>query len=259
MTYVLQLSPQPPLLDVSLIKSLHFMMLKYDLTKHPGQWRPGSVWIEDDDGSVVYEAPEREVVDDLVTEALDQVNTGHEPAIVRAAMAHLNLTLIHPFSDGNGRMARCLQTHVLASDGHVISPEFSSIEEYLGRNTAAYYDVLTEVAQGRWSPSRDARPWLRFCLTAHYRQARATFELSPSPACWSRSGREGHATTSRRPSCELSVKRFASTNGVLARRIPMRYRSHNFPASPDARSGPARGDHRRGELRPMRSPNQEAS
>lgn len=33
-----------------------------------------------------------------------------------------------------------------------------SIEEYLGRNTAAYYDVLARVGSGRWDPSGDARP-----------------------------------------------------------------------------------------------------
>jgi len=62
-------------------------------------------------------------------------------------MAHLNLTMIHPFSDGNGRMARCLQSLVLARGGK-LSPEFLSIEEYLGRNTPSYYQVLSAVAQG---------------------------------------------------------------------------------------------------------------
>jgi Fic family protein len=49
-------------------------------------------------------------------------------------MAHLNLVMIHPFRDGNGRMARCLQSVVLAREG-VLSPVFMSVEEYLGRNT----------------------------------------------------------------------------------------------------------------------------
>lgn len=31
--------------------------------------------------------------------------------------------------------------------------------------------MLAEVGGGQWSPQRDARPWIRFCLTAHYRQA----------------------------------------------------------------------------------------
>lgn len=39
------------------------------------------------------------------------------------------------------------------------------------RNTEAYYDVLGLVGAGRWHPERDARPWIRFMLTAHHRQA----------------------------------------------------------------------------------------
>jgi len=53
-----------------------------------------------------------------------------------------------------------------------VAPVFSSIEEYLGRNTQDYYNVLADVGQGSWNPENDARPWVRFCLTAHYRQAR---------------------------------------------------------------------------------------
>jgi Fic family protein len=68
-------------------------------------------------------------------------------------------------------MARCLQTLVLARE-QIIAPVFSSIEEYLGRNTQPYYDVLAEVGRGNWSPENDASPWIRFCLTAHYRQAK---------------------------------------------------------------------------------------
>ena len=79
--------------------------------------------------------------------------------------------MIHPFRDGNGRMARCLQTLVLARQG-ILSPVFCSIEEYLGRNTQLYYDVLAEVGRGSWQPEGDATSWIRFILTAHLRQAR---------------------------------------------------------------------------------------
>ena len=93
------------------------------------------------------------------------------PTLVRAAVAHLNLVMIHPFKDGNGRMARCLQTLVLAKE-QVVAPVFSSIEEYLGRNTQDYYDVLAVVGTGGWNPENSAEPWIRFCLTAHFRQAK---------------------------------------------------------------------------------------
>jgi Fic family protein len=66
--------------------------------------------------------------------------------------------------------ARCLQSLILARAG-TLAPEFSSIEEYLGRNTREYYDVLLDVGAGNWNPRRDARSWVRFCLTAHFRQA----------------------------------------------------------------------------------------
>jgi Fic family protein len=67
-------------------------------------------------------------------------------------------------------MARSLQSLVLAREG-IIAPEFSSIEEYLGRNQSEYYHVLADVGHGSWHPERDASRWVRFCLTAHYRQA----------------------------------------------------------------------------------------
>jgi Fic family protein len=90
--------------------------------------------------------------------------------MIRAAMGHLNLVMIHPFSDGNGRMARCLQTLILARE-QIIEPTFCSIEEYLGRFTREYYDVLAEVGRGAFHPENDCRLWIRFNLVAHYRQA----------------------------------------------------------------------------------------
>jgi Fic family protein len=175
MTYVMQKTDDRFFgFSPELLKSLHFMMVGYDLTKNPGRWRPGPIYVRDEStGQRVYEGPPADTVPKLLDELIAELGAGQMaggPDTVRAAMAHLNLVMIHPFSDGNGRMARCLQTLVLARSG-VVAPIFSSIEEYLGRNTRAYYDVLADVGNGAWHPERDARPWIRFCLTAHYRQA----------------------------------------------------------------------------------------
>ncbi len=186
MTYVMQLAPTGVPIDASLIRSMHFMMIKHDLAKHPGQWRPGAVWAQNEHGDVVYQAPDRDLVEALLAELIDEINGAEVPPMVAAAMAHLNLTLIHPFSDGNGRMARCLQSFVLARDG-ILSPEFSSIEEYLGRNTSAYYDALERVTQGSWSPERSATSWIEFCLTAHLRQASLMVRrIQEAEALWDR-------------------------------------------------------------------------
>ena len=173
MSYILQLADDPFYRhNEGTIRSLHYMMVSHDVSKHPGRWRPGAIFVRNEPtGDIVYEGPDVENVPGLMAELIETLNAPNAyPAMVRAAMAHLNLVMIHPFSDGNGRMGRALQTMVLAREG-ILDPQFSSIEEYLGRNTLDYYAVLAEVGQGAWHPERDALPWLRFCLTAHYRQA----------------------------------------------------------------------------------------
>lgn len=197
MTYVLQIAGDTNLsVDAGLIKSLHFMMLKHELRKNPGQWRPGDIYVRNEGtGEIVYEGPDSDMVPALIEELVGAIGRADEPALIRAAMAHLNLAMIHPFSDGNGRMARCLQTLVLARE-QIVAPAFSSIEEFLGRNTDAYYDVLAEVGAGAWHPERDARPWIRFCLRAHYSQARTFIRRREEVeslwnACWELTERSG--------------------------------------------------------------------
>lgn len=174
MTFVLQLANESDFFySEQLLKSLHFMMTNHELRHRPGLWRAGAIYVRDDGtGEIVHEGADIDEVPALMRELVEGLN--HEnavPPLVGAAMAHLHLVLIHPFRDGNGRMGRCLQTLVLARE-RIVDPVFSSIEEYLGRNTQAYYDVLAAVGGGHWQPDRDARPWIRFILTAHVRQAR---------------------------------------------------------------------------------------
>jgi Fic family protein len=172
LTYILQTHDDPNFeLNAQVIKCLHFMMLSYDLDKTPGQYRSGSIFVVNEpSGRTVYEGPDAALVPRLVNELVASLDARGADPMVCAAMAHLNLTMIHPFRDGNGRMARALQTLVMTRTG-VLSPIFCSIEEWLGRNTEHYYAILGETGQGRWKPSRDALPWVRFCLTAHYQQA----------------------------------------------------------------------------------------
>lgn len=173
MTYVLQVAQDSAVkVDAGLLKSLHFMMLKHRLDKDPGRWRPGDIYVvRAPTGERTYKGPDADLVPELIASMIAELEGSDAPVLARAAMAHLNLVMIHPFRDGNGRMARALQTLILARD-EIRAPVFSSIEEYLGRNTDSYYDILGSVGEGRWSPQNDARPWLRYCLRAHYYQAR---------------------------------------------------------------------------------------
>ena len=173
MSYILQLADDPHYKhNEGTIRSLHYMMMSYDVTKHPGRWRPGAIFVRREPTSeIVYEGPDHVLVPALMAELISSLNVKSDlPSVIGAAMAHLNLVMIHPFSDGNGRMGRALQTMVLARDG-LLDPRFSSIEEYLGRNTLDYYAVLGEIGKGSWHPENDSLPWIKFCLTAHFRQA----------------------------------------------------------------------------------------
>jgi len=173
MTYVLQLANDPHFCySEGLIRSLHFMMIQHELAKNPGRYRPGPIFVRDEKKQQnVYEGPDAAIVPSLMNEFVQSLNARTDvPVLVRAAVGHLNLVMIHPFSDGNGRMARCLQTLILARE-QIIEPTFCSIEEYLGRFTQEYYDVLGEVGRGAFHPENDCRPWIRFNLVAHYRQA----------------------------------------------------------------------------------------
>ena len=173
MTYILQTAEDPTFeFGKQFLKSLHFMMLEHEINKSPGQWRQTPIFVVDDRlPDPVYEAPDKDKVDGLIGELVEYVrNDGSTSVLVKAAMAHLNLTMVHPFRDGNGRMARALQTLVLAQDG-LVHPIFSSIEEWLGANTPEYYKVLQTMSDGTWSPKTNTSPWVRFCLKAHYQQA----------------------------------------------------------------------------------------
>jgi Fic family protein len=173
LSYILQLADDPYYVhNEGTIRSLHYMMIAYDVARRPGRWRPGSIFVRrEPSGEIVYEGPDVALVPSLMSELVASLNEASDlPVMIRAAMAHLNLVMIHPFSDGNGRMGRALQTMVLSREG-ILDPRFSSIEEYLGDHVQEYYAVLAQVGRGSWRPENDSLPWVRFCLTAHFRQA----------------------------------------------------------------------------------------
>jgi Fic family protein len=134
----------------------------------------------------VYVGPPHKDVPKLMGEVVRWLERGdrHAHVAVRAAMAHLHVVSVHPFRDGNGRVSRIVQSLVLARGG-LLAPEFVSIEEYLGRNTEAYYAVLRKVQGGAYQPGRDASAWIEFCVQAHVEQARRRLDqLAEAGARW---------------------------------------------------------------------------
>ena len=193
MTYIQELADDDHFnFDQSLVRGLHFILLGHDLTKSPGRYRKADIYVlDEDEDEIVYEGPDSDDVPALMAELVQWMEHADNeaddaPVLVTAAMAHLNLVMIHPFRDGNGRMARCLQTMILTRN-QILSQEFSSIEEWLGKNTQAYYDVLAKTGNGTWSPERDASEWVKFNLRAHHMQAQTVQQrVLLAEALWSR-------------------------------------------------------------------------
>jgi Fic family protein len=173
------------------ILDLHFDACHFQRDKSPGLWRTGPISVTGPDGGIDYRGPDGEDVPALMAEIvawLDDAAESHP--VVRAAMAHLNVTSVHPFRDGNGRVARIVQSLVLAREG-LLSPEFSSIEEYLSKNTPAYYAALRDAQGGSYQPDRDASDWVRFCVEAHVSQATQRLDqIHEAATRWERLERE---------------------------------------------------------------------
>ncbi|MGS0894367.1 Fic family protein [Burkholderia stagnalis] len=84
-----------------------------------------------------------------------------EPLLIRAGLAHLWFVTLHPFDDGNGRIARALGDLVLARADR--SPQrFYSLSAQIQRERNAYYDVLERTQRG----TLDVTEWLAWFLDA---------------------------------------------------------------------------------------------
>lgn len=75
--------------------------------------------------------------------------------IIRTAFAHLYFVTVHPFEDGNGRLARVLSDIALAQDEDM-AKRFYSVSAQIMRERNAYYDILEKTQKG----DGDCTEWL---------------------------------------------------------------------------------------------------
>lgn len=109
---------------------------------------------------VHYEAPPAAALPVEMAKFLSWANeeTG-EPALVKAGLAHLWFVTLHPFDDGNGRIARAVGDLFLArADGS--SQRFYSLSAQIQRERQNYYEVLERTQKG----TLDVTDWLSWFL-----------------------------------------------------------------------------------------------
>ncbi len=107
-----------------------------------------------------FEAPEANLLSKEMQRFLEWIN-GDSPLdpLVKSAIAHLWFVTIHPFDDGNGRIARAIADMQLArADG--ISQRFYSMSAQIRNERKAYYEMLEATQKG----SLDITDWLWWFL-----------------------------------------------------------------------------------------------
>jgi len=111
-------------------------------------------------GEITFRPPPSIEIPFLLASLLQWLN-GMSPEdihpVLKAGIVHYEMVRIHPFLDGNGRVARALATLVLFQAGYDIK-RFFSLEEHYDQEPVAYYDALQAV--GRMGGS--LTPWLEY-------------------------------------------------------------------------------------------------
>lgn len=119
---------------------------------------------------VHYEAPGYARLDKEMTAFIKWFNAKPESDLVlSAAIAHFWFVTIHPFDDGNGRIARALADMMLArSEGS--SERFYSMSSQIQRDRNAYYDMLEKSQKS----TLDITPWIEWFLNCLKRAIEAS-------------------------------------------------------------------------------------
>ena len=110
---------------------------------------------------VHFEAPIATRLDGEMKAFLDWFNARAEiDPVLKAAQAHLWFVTIHPFDDGNGRIARAIADMALARSEHS-SQRFYSMSAQIRQERQAYYEILERTQKG----TLDVTPWMEWFLS----------------------------------------------------------------------------------------------
>ena len=139
-----------------------------------GGWREGSepmrvVSVSIGGRKVHYVAPPSEILDTEMARLIGwwQASGGKVEGIIRAAIAHFWFVTIHPFDDGNGRIARLLTDMALAQDDEH-SHGYFSLSTQIMCDQDSYYKVLEQTQKG----GGDIADWLIWFLGCYQRAIR---------------------------------------------------------------------------------------
>ncbi len=133
----------------SVIKYMHKIVVDRILPdEKSGEYRKSQVVVKNSySGHVSFRPPTSAVVPIQIKQLLEFLKSKDSEEIhpvLKSGITHYEFVRIHPFVDGNGRVARALSTLILFEEGYDIR-RFFSLEEYYDKNAGKYYEALQSV------------------------------------------------------------------------------------------------------------------
>lgn len=149
-------------INLDLIFKLHRMVVEKILPNETsGVLRTTAVAIRNSyTNDIVFTPPEFNLLDkqlDDLIEFIQKTSPNDFNSVIKSGSVHFEFVRIHPFLDGNGRVARALSTLILFDEDYDIR-RFFSLEEYFDKNPSDYYSALQSVDKN----NGDLTYWLEY-------------------------------------------------------------------------------------------------
>jgi Fic family protein len=164
MDYINRFHPKQKGEDITeeIIKEIHLLTVEKILPKEQcGIFRKTQVVVKNSyTGEISFKPPMAVAVPFQIKNLLEFINNSEEDDInpvLKSGAVHYELVRIHPFLDGNGRVARAFATYILYKEGYDIR-KFFSLEEYFDKDSLRYYEALQSVEKN----DGDLTIWLEY-------------------------------------------------------------------------------------------------
>lgn len=158
-------------LGPELILQMNKELMKY-VTEAGGKWKSVDNYIKETLPSgeervrlvpvAAWQTPD--AMQELVTHYKEEIDRGYVHDLILIAAFVLDFLIIHPFSDGNGRMARLLTLLLLYQSGYEVG-RYMSLEKIVEDSKEHYYDTLYHSSLHWHEGTHDIQPWLEYFLS----------------------------------------------------------------------------------------------
>jgi len=106
-----------------------------------------------------YQAPPPNEIDKQIDKFLNYINNSNDNAFIKSAIAHLWFVIIHPYDDGNGRIARAITNYILSKELG-LEYKYFSISTAVINDKKSYYEILEKTNRLHTKKAYDFTEWI---------------------------------------------------------------------------------------------------